>query len=600
MCGLRHDPAHDCDDAGHRSSRRARRCLGRRAGGDDHPHARDGRGAGRELGPPGHADGAGAGGVHAVAAASCASTRTTRSGRTATASCSRSATRRCCCTRCCTWRGVKAVNPAYERARRAVGAARGHQALPPARLAAARGTRSTAGRRASRRPRARSGRASRRRSAWRSRRSGWPRTSTARASSSSTTTSTRSCGDGDLMEGISAEAASLAGHLKLANLCWIYDNNRITIEGDTSLAFTEDVATRFIGYGWNVTRVGDANDREMLARAFETFKRRDDRPDADHRRQPHRLRRAEQAGHGRRARRAARRGGDPAHQARLRLARGRDSSSCPTACASTSPQGIGARGARAARGLDGALRGLPRRAPRARRRSCCGCSSASCPTAGTRTSRSSRPTRRGWPAATRRARCSTRSPSTVPWLLGGSADLAPSTKTRLTFEGAGDFERDRPRAGATCTSACASTRWARSSTASSLSKLRAFGSGFLIFSDYGRAPIRLGALMEIPAIHVFTHDSIGVGEDGPTHQPIEQLASLRAIPGLITLRPGDANEVAEAWRRDHGAPARPGGARAHAPGDADARPHEVRARRRACARGAYVLADAPDGDPRCS
>jgi transketolase len=135
----------------------------------------------------------------------------------------------------------------------------------------------------------------------------------------------------------------------------------------------------------------------------------------------------------------------------------------------------------------------------------------------------------------------------VPWLLGGSADLAPSTKTRLTFPGAGDFTA-HSRAGRNFHFGIREHAMGAILNGLSLSKVRPYGSGFLIFSDYARAPIRLSALMEIPVIHIFTHDSIGVGEDGPTHQPIEQLASLRAIPGLITLRPGDANEVVEAWR----------------------------------------------------
>ena len=169
---------------------------------------------------------------------------------------------------------------------------------------------------------------------------------------------------------------------------------------------------------------------------------------------------------------------------------------------------------------------------------------------------------------------------TIPWLIGGSADLAPSTKTRLTFDGAGDFEAGK-YGGRNFHFGIREHAMGAILNGLSLSKIRPYGSGFLIFSDYGRAPIRLAAIMEIPVIYVFTHDSIGVGEDGPTHQPVEQLLSLRAIPGLITIRPGDANEVAEAWRVITRPPARAGRADPHAPGAADARPHEVRARLRA-------------------
>ena len=251
------------------------------------------------------------------------------------------------------------------------------------------------------------------------------------------------CGDGDMMEGISSEAASLAGHLKLSNLCWIYDSNHITIEGNTDLAFSEDVATRFLGYGWNVTRVGDANDLEMLDRAFARLQG-DARPaDAHHRRQPHRLGRAEQAGHQRRPRRAARRGGSPLDQAQLRLARGRQ-----------------------VPGPRRRLRALPRRHRQARPAAARGLVRAASRSTGKQypdlADQLMRMQRRelpeGWdkglPAFPPDAKgLATRDSSgkvlnalakNVPWLIGGAADLAPSTKTRLTFDGAGDFEADSP------------------------------------------------------------------------------------------------------------------------------------------------------------
>ena len=301
--------------------------------------------------------------------------------------------------------------------------------------------------------------------------------------------------------------------------------------GQHDLAFSEDVATRFIGYGWNVTRVGDANDREMLGRAFETFKSESRAADADHRRQPHRLRRADQAGHRVGARRAARRGGDPAHQEAPTAGRRTRSSSSPTACASTSrPASASAAGRCARRGWKRFERYQEKHpeladqlaahaAPRAARR------------LGHATSRV--PARRQGPG---HARSSGKVLNAIAKNLPVAASAARPTSRRrprrsLTFDGAGDFERRQPPAAATSTSAFASTRWARSSTASRCRSCAPYGSGFLIFCDYGRAPIRLSALMEMPTIHVFTHDSIGVGEDGPTHQPIEQLASLRAIPG---------------------------------------------------------------------
>jgi transketolase len=352
-------------------------------------------------------------------------------------------------------------------------------------------------------------------------------------------------GDGCLMEGISHEAASLAGHLGLANLCWIYDNNHITIEGNTALACSDDVATRFIGYGWNVTRVGDANDLEMLSRAFETFRRTDDRPTliivdshigygAPHKQDT-------SAAHG-----------EPLGEEEIRLAK--RSYGWPEDAKFLVPDGvrehfragIGKRGAllrdtwmdeievyreRHPRLYDEVVRMLRRELPD------------------------------GWdgdlpvfPAdpkglATRESSGQVLNAvaQNVPWLIGGSADLGPSTKTRLTVDGAGDLERETP-GGRNLHFGIREQAMGAIVNGLALTKVRAFGSGFFIFSDYMREPIRLSALMEIPTIWIFTHDSIGVGEDGPTHQPVEQLASLRAIPGLLVLRPADANEVVEAWR----------------------------------------------------
>jgi transketolase len=352
-------------------------------------------------------------------------------------------------------------------------------------------------------------------------------------------------GDGCLMEGISHEAASLAGHLGLANLCWIYDNNHITIEGNTALACSDDVATRFIGYGWNVTRVGDANDLEMLARAFETFRRTADRPTliivdshigygAPHKQDT-------SGAHG-----------EPLGEEEVRLAK--RSYGWPEDAHFLVPDGVREH-FRAGIGKRGAeLRDAWMEKLEAYR--------VECPELYDQAYRMlRRELPDGWdrdltafPAdpkglATRESsgQALNAVARNVPWLIGGSADLAPSTKTRLTAEGAGDLQRDTP-GGRNLHFGIREQAMGAVVNGLALSKVRAFGSGFFIFSDYMREPIRLSALMEIPTIWIFTHDSIGVGEDGPTHQPVEQLASLRAIPGLLVLRPADANEVVEAWR----------------------------------------------------
>jgi transketolase len=353
------------------------------------------------------------------------------------------------------------------------------------------------------------------------------------------------CGDGCLMEGVSGEAASLAGHLQLSNLCWIYDNNHITIEGNTALACSDDVATRFVGYGWNVTRVGDANDLEMLERAFRTFTQTADRPTLiivdSHIAYGAPTKQDTSAAHG-----------EPLGEEEIRLAKehyGWPSDArflVPDGVRQHFEQGIGARGEALHKAwwdmFEAYRRDYPDLADQ-----------------GYRILRRELPD--GWDQglpefppdvkglATRDAsgKALNALAGNVPWLVGGSADLAPSCKTRLTFEGAGDFNVETP-GGRNLHFGIREHAMAAVLNGLSLSKLRPFGSGFLIFSDYGRPAIRLSALMEIPVIHVFTHDSIGVGEDGPTHQPVEQLASLRAIPGLIVLRPADANETVEAWR----------------------------------------------------
>jgi len=353
------------------------------------------------------------------------------------------------------------------------------------------------------------------------------------------------CGDGCMMEGVSSEAASLAGHLKLSNLCWIYDNNRITIEGNTALTFSEDVAVRFISYGWNVTLVGDANDLEMLERALVTFKSTNDRPTLiivdSHIAYGAPCKQDTSAAHG-----------EPLGEEEIKKTKhfyGWPADAkfyIPDGVREHFQAGVGKRG----RVLRDAWM---QRFTEYRRQY---------PTLAEHSLKMQhREVPEGWdsdlpifPAnpkgiAGREASGIVLNAiaKNVPWLVGGSADLAPSTKTRLTFDGAGDFSIENP-GGRNFHFGIREHAMGTIVNGMSLSKIRPYGSTFLIFSDYARPAIRLSALMEIPVIHIFTHDSIGVGEDGPTHQPVEHLASLRAIPGLITFRPADANEVVEAWR----------------------------------------------------
>ena len=353
------------------------------------------------------------------------------------------------------------------------------------------------------------------------------------------------CGDGCMMEGISGEAASLAGHLELSNLCWIYDNNRITIEGNTALAFSEDVAGRFMAYGWNVTRVGDANDLEMLTRALNTAKACSDRPTLiivdSHIAYGAPNKQDTSAAHGEPL------GEDEIRATKRNYGWPEDAKFLvPPEVLQHFQQGIGKRGVQEHAAWKTRFAQYKVKYPQL---------------ADQLWEMQHRELPPGWdkdiptfPADPKglagrdsSGKVLNAIARNVPWLMGGSADLAPSTKTRLTFDGAGDFEADN-HGGRNLHFGIREHAMHAIINGLALSKVKPFGSQFLIFSDYARTAIRLSAIMEIPVIHIFTHDSIGVGEDGPTHQPIEQLASLRAIPGLITLRPADANEVAESWR----------------------------------------------------
>jgi len=352
-------------------------------------------------------------------------------------------------------------------------------------------------------------------------------------------------GDGCLMEGVSNEAASLAGHLKLDNLCWIYDNNQITIDGKTNLAYDDDVAARFMGYGWNVTRVGDANDTDLIATAFEEFKGEEGRPTlivVDSHigyGSPHKV--DTSAAHGEPL------GEEEVGETKRAYGWPEDAQFLvPDGVREHFAAGIGRRGTELRAKWEARLAeyakdnaGLAAEIEAMQQRELPAGWDAAIP--------SFEPDEKG--LATRKASQQVENAigERLPWLVAGSADLTDSTSVRLSFDGAHDFE---PGAydGRQLHFGIREHESAAISNGLSLSKLRPLWSTYLTFSDYARPAIRLSALMELPVIHVFTHDSIGLGEDGPTHQPVEQLASLRAIPGLDVIRPADANEVAEAWR----------------------------------------------------
>lgn len=353
------------------------------------------------------------------------------------------------------------------------------------------------------------------------------------------------CGDGCLMEGIGSEAASLAGHLGLADLCWIYDNNHITIEGSTRITFTEDVTARFQGYGWNVLRVGDANDIGRIREALELFRQETQRPTLivldSHigYGSPHKQ--DTSAAHG-----------EPLGEEEVRLTK--IAYGWPPDATFFVPEGvrehfsagIGARGAAAHAAWKKLFADYKKQHPSL---------------AAEIEAMQRRELPAGWdrnlptfPADAKGVAGRDASgqvlnvlAQNIPWFLGGSADLGPSNKTTLKFAGAGDFQPESP-GGRNLHFGIRENAMAAIVNGLSLSKIRAFGATFFIFSDYARPAIRLSALMELPAIFVFTHDAMGDGEDGPTHQPVEQLISWRAVPGMVVIRPGDANEVVEAYR----------------------------------------------------
>ncbi|KQM13332.1 transketolase [Novosphingobium sp. Leaf2] len=401
------------------------------------------------------------------------------------------------------------------------------------------------------------------------------------------------CGDGDMMEGISSEAASMAGHLRLSNLCWIYDSNHITIEGGTSLAFDEDVGKRFEAYGWAVIHVDDANDTGALAKAFETFRATDDRPTM--------IIVHSVIGWGSPRAGSEKAHGEPLGEDNIRATK--RAYGWPEDASFLVPEGV-------AQDLNAAMKANGGKA-RAEWESLFERYRAQFPELAEELDH----LRQGkiasdWAQdipefpADAKGLASRESGGKVinaiaphvPLLIGGAADLSPSTKTNLTFEGAGSLEADTP-GGRNMHFGIREHAMGAIANGMALSYVRSYTATFLVFADYMRAPIRLAAIMELPTTFVFTHDSIGVGEDGPTHQPIEHLATLRAIPGLVTIRPADANEVAEAWKvamESSNAPTALIFSR-------QALPTLDRTRFAAASglkRGAYVLDDTGQGDPQ--
>ena len=401
------------------------------------------------------------------------------------------------------------------------------------------------------------------------------------------------CGDGDIMEGVCSEAASLAGHLKLSNLCWVYDNNRVTLDGPADWSFNEDVATRFLGYGWSITHVADANDLDSLGRAFAVFKATKEQPTliivnshigygSPHRQDSYEAH------------------GEPLGEAEVKLVKKNygwpeDAKFLvPDGVYDQFKNGIGKRGAEAHSAWNAKFADYQKQFPQL---------------ADQLNHMQSGQLPDGWdknlpsfPAdpkgmATRESSGKTLNALAVniPWLIGGSADLAKSNKTNLTFEGAGDFFPDAYH-GRNIHFGVREHAMGAIVNGMTLSKLRAFSATFFNFSDYMRPSMRLGALMEIPALYIFTHDSIGVGEDGPTHEPVEQLAAFRAMPNMLVFRPGDANEVVEVYKvaiqHMHGPSTLVFSRQAMPTFD-----RTKYAPASGVAKGAYVLADAAGGKP---
>ncbi|MBV9182276.1 MAG: transketolase, partial [Acidobacteria bacterium] len=401
------------------------------------------------------------------------------------------------------------------------------------------------------------------------------------------------CSDGDMMEGIGSEAASLAGHLKLPNLCWIYDANQITLDGPADWSFSEDVGTRFRAYGWNVTHVGDANDLDAVGRGIQEFLATKDRPTlivvnshigygAPHKQDTN-------AAHG-----------EPLGEEEVRLTKkfyGWPEEAkflVPEGVLEHFEQGIGRRGGELTSRWNQLFSNYGQQFPdladqllRMERREL--------PDGWDRGLPSFPPDAKGVASRESSGKVLNALAQNIPWLIGGSADLATSNKTTLKGEDAGDF-RAGNYGGRNFHFGVREHAMAAALNGMAVSKLRAFGGTFFNFTDYMRPAMRLAAVMEIPTIYVLTHDSIGLGEDGPTHQPIEQLASLRAMPHMIVMRPGDANEVIEAWKAILPLKRNP----VCLVLSRQALPTLDRSKYQSAvgvARGGYILADAPEAKP---
>ena len=402
------------------------------------------------------------------------------------------------------------------------------------------------------------------------------------------------CGDGDLMEGVASEAASLAGHLKLSNLCWIYDHNQVTLDGPASWSFTEDVATRFVGYGWNVTRVADANDLEMLGRAYDCFLKTKDRPTliivdshigygSPHKQDSYEAH------------------GEPLGADEVKLVKKfygwpEDAKFyVPDGVYENFKEGVGKRGAELHAAWDKKFAEYSKQFPdlaaelndiQGRR----------LPDDWDKNLPSFPADAKGVASRESSGKVLNALAQNIPWLIGGSADLAKSNKVDLKTQGAGDFQANN-YAGRNLHFGVREHAMAAAATGIAMSRLKVFNATFFNFTDYMKPSMRLAALMEVPVLYVMTHDSIGVGEDGPTHQPIEQLAGLRAMPNMLVLRPGDANEVTEAWKIAIQQKHRP------ATFVLSRQPLPTLDRTKyapatGVAKGAYVLADADGGKPQ--
>jgi len=401
------------------------------------------------------------------------------------------------------------------------------------------------------------------------------------------------CGDGDLMEGVGSEAASLAGHLKLPNLTWIYDNNHVTLDGPASDSFSENVEDRFHGYGWHVTHVTDANDLDAFSRALDSAAQTKDRPTlivlnshigygSPHKQDTN-------AAHG-----------EPLGEDEVKLVKkfyGWPEDQrflVPPEIRENFSNGIGRRGRELRQRWELMFEEYAAKFPdladqiqRMQERQLPDGWDSNLPTFPADP--------KGMATRDSSGKVLNAIAEKIPWMIGGSADLATSDRTRLKFDGAGDFEAGH-YGGRNLHFGVREHGMAAALNGMAVSKLRPFGGTFFNFSDYMKPAVRLSAIMEVPSIFIYTHDSIGLGEDGPTHQPIEQLAGLRAVPGLVLFRPADANEVVEAWKVIIKLKHRPAAlvlSRQNLP-TFDRTKYKPAS---GVAQGAYVLADAPNGRP---